>query len=203
MISNPIILNAMNTDVSRLLFLADINWPTGHVYTHSRAGEKYWDSRKWIGVGQFASIENASSGMQLGDMNMTLQTTDLAIVNDAVKDNAVGRDVKIYLACTDEYRRIIAAELIIFRYIGRVPVETGPINTVQLSLVGARARFKSAKKHLRYSAKSWRKAYPGDSYCDKVEALASSPLNTYDGSNSVGKGGPGAGRGSTTNRRQR
>ncbi|PRO74942.1 hypothetical protein C6Y40_03875 [Alteromonas alba] len=201
MISNPTILNAMNTDVSRLLFLADINWPTGHVYTHSRAGEKYWDSRKWIGVGQFASIENASSGVQLGDMNMTLQTTDLAIVNDAIKDNAVGRDVKIYLACTDEHRRIIAAELIIYRFIGRVPVETGPVNTIQLNLVGARARFKSAKKHLRYSAKSWRRAYPDDSYCDDVEALASSPLNTYDGSNSVGRGG--RGDGSTTNRRHR
>ena len=193
----------MNNDVSRLLFLADINWPTGHVYTHSRAGEKYWDNRKWIGVGQFASIESAASGVQLGDMNMTLQTTDLAIVNDAIKDNAVGRDVKIYLACTDEHRRIIAAELIIYRFIGRVPVETGPVNTVQLNLMGARARFKSAKKLLRYSAKSWRKAYPGDSYCDKVEALASSPLNTYDGSNSVGSGGAGSGRGTTTNRRQR
>lgn len=199
MISDPTIVNAMNNDVSRLLFLADINWPTGHVYTHSRAGEKYWDSRKWIGVGQFASIENASSGVQLGDMNMTLQTTDLAIVNDAVKDNAVGRDVKIYLACTDEHRRIIAAELIIYRFIGRVPVETGPVNTIQLNLVGARARFKSAKKHLRYSAKSWRKAHPGDSYCDDVEALASSPLNTYDGSNSVGKGG--RGHETTTHRR--
>lgn len=186
MISNPLILDAMNNDVTRLLFLADINWPTGHVYTHSRAGEKYWDSRKWIGVGQFASIENASSGVQLGDMNMTLQTTDLAIVNDAIKDNAVGRDVKIYLACTDEHRRIIAAELIIYRFIGRVPVETGPINTVQLNLVGARARFQQAKKHLRYSAKSWRKAHPGDSYCDDVEALASSPLNTYGTSNAVG-----------------
>lgn len=201
MISNPIILNAMNNDVSRLMFLADINWPTGHVYTHSRVGEKYWDGKTWIGVGQFAAIESATSGEQLGDMNMTLQTTELAIVNDAITDNAVGRDVKIYLACTDEFRRIIAAEIIIYRFIGRVSSETGPINTIQLSLMGARARFRSAKNHLRYSAKSWRKSYEGDSYCDDVEALASSPLNTYDGSNAVGKGGGGGGRGNTTNRR--
>lgn len=188
MISDPTILAAINSGDKEMLLLADIGWPTGNVYVHSRVGEKFWDNRKWIGVGQFGSIEPAATGTQLGDLMMMLQTIDLAIVNEAVSDNAVGSDVKIYLGCMDEHHRIIAAELLIYRFIGRVSTKTDVVKTVQLSLMGARARFRAAKSYLRYSAKSWRKLYPGDSYCDDVEALASGPLNSYEGSNKVGVG---------------
>lgn len=189
MISNPTLLAAMSSDdPNKLLLLADINWPTGHVYIQSRIGEKFWNNRKWIGVGQYGSVERAQSGSQLGDLMMMLQTIDLAVVNDAVSDNAVARDVKIYLGCMDENRRIEAAELIIYRFIGNVGVDSDTVKKIQLSLVGARARFRAAKNYLRYSAKAWRKLYPGDSYCDDIEGLQSGPLSSYDGSNAVGSG---------------
>lgn len=188
MISDPLILDAMNSDVSRLLSLVYIDWPTAPVYLHTRVGEKYWDGQIWTGVGSLGSIDAATTGSQQGQINLVLNTVDLAVVNEAIKDDAVGREVKVYLACTDENRRIIAAELIIYRLIGDVNSETGNVHRIQLATEGARARFRSAKTYQRYSPKAWRKTHPNDSYCDDVEALAASGLSNSSGSHAVGSG---------------
>ena len=189
MISNPIILNALQYDVSSLLNLVYIDWPTAPVRMHSRIGEKYWDGQIWTGVGALGSIGKASSAAKPGQVNMSLSTTDLGIVSDATRDDAIGRAVKVYLACLDEHRRIVAAELTIYRFINDVNTETGPINDIVITADTARARFRNSTNYIRYSPAAWRQKYPDDSYCDDIEALAASGLPNESGSNKVGTGG--------------
>lgn len=193
MITNPTILAEFDRNVARLLVLVFIDWPTGPVYLHSRIGEKRWDGQTWLGLGELGQISGLENGSQSGRLRLTLHTPDVAHTSEAVRDDAVGRSVKVYLAAMDDSRRITAAQLIAHKWIAATPLTHGKLHGIHIECGGPRERFRNAKNSQRLSSGSWRAQYPNDSYCDDVEELGKGPLPTYTGSAAVGGGGVGGG----------
>lgn len=186
MITNETILNIMEQSPGKVLLLSEIHWPTGTIYAHSSAAEKFWDNKVWLGVGQFASISTFEGGEKTGQLTLQIQVLDPLIVNEAVKDDSVGRKVKVYVAAMNDYRRIIATELIANKIIAEPSIAYGPVPVISLRCSSHRERHKSAKAYNRLTANNWRSQYPGDAYCDDIEAIGKGPLGSYSGSQSVG-----------------
>lgn len=188
MITDPIILAALDADVKRLVVMSHIAWPTGDVFVHSRIGEKRFNSNTWIGIGEMGKISGLDSGAQISRFNLEFNSPDIVLLNEASKNDAIGSEVKLYLGAMDQNRRIVAAQLIAFKVVVEVNVLPGKIHGVSIACGGPRERYKTAKENNRFSAAAWRARYPDDSYCDDVEALAKGPLSSYSGVNAVGTG---------------
>lgn len=195
MISNPVVLAALQADVKRLCVLVDCDWPSGPVYIHNRLGEKYWDNKVWHGIGEMGQISQLNAGGQSGEFNLTLNSADISLLNEANKDDAVGRAVKLYLAALDANRRIAGTDLIAYRFINSVGLKPGNVHQLNISCGAARMRRKTPQQVERLSAAAWRAVYPNDSYCDEVEALGKGPLSSYGGENAVGSDGGDSKRG--------
>ncbi|GAB3021761.1 hypothetical protein [Bowmanella dokdonensis] len=189
MILNPTVEAALAQDEKRGLLMCHIEWPSGEVYTHSRVGEKRWDNRTWIGVGEFANIGTVESGVKTGRLSLQLRVNDEALLNEAIQDDAVGSAVRLYLGVMNEKRRITAVQLIHYGFVAATPVSYEPVPVISIEVAGHRERRNRPRENLRFSANAWRHRHPGDSYCDDVEALSKGPLNGYSGSNAVGRGG--------------
>ena len=194
MITDPIVLAALQQDIGRLLVLIYIDWQSGPVYVHSRVGQKRWDDKTWLGVGELGQISGLAAGMQVGQFTLILNSPDISLLNETNQDNVVGRSVKVYLAAMDEHRRIIATNLVAYKFISSVANKPGKVHQVSIECGGPRDRFKSAKTNARFSSAAWREKYPDDSYCDELEALAKGPLSSYSGNQSVGSSSSGGGR---------
>ena len=186
MITNPIILAAFEQDITRLMLMFHIQWPSGDVYTHTRSSQKYWDGRIWYGVSDYASISGMQSGSKAQRLELCLQVPSPQFVSEANEDGIIGSQVKMYIAALDDKRRVSASELVAFKLISDINITHDPVTLIKLMCGGHRERFRSAKEYLRLSKNAWRARHPNDSYCDDVAAIAKGPLNSYSGSEKLG-----------------
>lgn len=186
MIVDPLIIDAIEADVKRLIVLCYINWPTGAIRVHNRVGEKRWDNETWLGIGEMGQVSGIQGGSQIGSFNLTFNSPDISLLSEVNQDDAIGSEVKLYYGALDANRRISAAQLIAYRFVSDISTVPGKVHQAVIACGGARERFKNAKDYHRFSAAAWREKYPNDSYCDDVEALAKGPLSSYSGNNAVG-----------------
>jgi hypothetical protein len=185
---DPTIEALFELDPRRAIALVQIGWPTGTVRAHTGAGPQLWDSNTWWGTGELGSIGVIKEGNTAGQIQLTLRTTDSAQIAEAVKDDAAGSEVRIYLAALNENMRIAAAQLLYLGFVNKSPVQYSNPPTISVDCVGVQYRWNSAKEHSRYTSAHQRALHPTDSYCDDVEAIAKGPLSSYSGSNAVGPG---------------
>lgn len=186
MITNSVLIDTIVEHPGRIVMLCDLAWPNGSIYAHNRAGEKYWDDKVWLGVGSFASFGNIEQGPQTGQLSLSLQVIDPALVSESIRDDAVGREVKLYMAALADNHRIVAAQLISYQLIAEVTVDYDTVPVINLKCGSHRERHKNAKSYARMTANAWRDKYPDDSYCDDIEAITKGPLSSYSGSQTVG-----------------
>ena len=80
-----------------------LDWPGGHVYTHSGAGTITWDGHNWLGVGKFGSIEvpGEAPGLAASQATLSLVGAPDALLDllDAPIRNRPGQ---IYVALTTQ-----------------------------------------------------------------------------------------------------
>lgn len=194
MIDNPTVLANLQSETMRLVVLVEVDTPSGLVNVHTRIGQKYWDGKIWQGVGELGQITGLASGKRVGQFTLVLNSPDISLLNETNQEGLIGRQVKLWLCSMNAHRRIDAANLIAFKYVSSIVNKPGKVHQVSITCGSARERFKSAKENHRFTSAAWRKRYPGDSYCDEIEALAKGPLSSYEGSQRVGRGVGGTGR---------
>jgi hypothetical protein len=187
-----------SADSRSAVLLVHIEWPTGPVFTHTGAGPQRWADETWYGTGEQGSIGIIKDGDTAGQLELTLVTNDPAMLAEVVGDDAAGSKVKIYLGALDENMRIAATQLIYSGFVNQTPISYDDPASISVDCVGIEYRWNQAKEHTRYTSAAQRSAYPTDSYCDDVEAIAKGPLSSYSASEKVGSSG-GSGGTSTKN----
>ena len=178
----------------RAILMVGIAWPSGTVRAHEGIGPINWNGHTWYGVGEFGRIGMIEEGTDAGRLQLELATADVAQLNEALRDDAAGSEVRVYLAGLNASMQLQAAQLIYFGYVNNTPVSYDP-RTIGVDCVGVEHRWNRPKQHTRYNAACQRALYPNDSYCDDVENVAKGPLSSYSGGQSVGGGGRGGGGG--------
>lgn len=174
-----------------------INWSTGPVRFHNGIGVIRADSEDWYGVGEMGDINEIINGDRL---TLVLNTSDAAQVTEAVKDDATGGEVRLYLAVFDEYMRYKARQLIFLGFINKTTVSYKAPPSISVECISYGYRWNQPKNYTTYNAASQRALYPNDSFCDDVENVAKGPLSSYSGSQSVGGTGSTKKTGSTRQR---
>ena len=192
-ILDPDIEQYFLNDKRAAIALVHIEWPTGPVRAHSGAGPQRWDDETWYGTGELGSIGIIKDGDTAGQIELTLVTTDSALLAEVVGDDAAGSKVKIYLAALDENMRIAAVQLMYLGFVNKTPISYDDPASITVDCVGIEYRWNSAKEHSRYTSAAQRALHPTDSYCDDVEAIAKGPLSSYSASEKVGSSGGSAG----------
>lgn len=185
---DPTIVSLFESADKSAIMMVEIDWPTGTVRMHDGVGPQYWDNQTWHGVGSLGSISELTEGETVGDAQLNLVTNDTALIAEAVKDDAAGSQVKIYLGVLNEFMQVSAVALMYSGYINETPVQYKNPPTISVDLVDLEHRWGAPKQYTRYTAAAQRSIYPTDSYCDDVERIAKGPLSSYSAGNSVGRG---------------
>ena len=180
--------------VKQGIVMVEVDWPSGKVFTHDGVGPVYANQETWYGVGQFANISKIKDSSKDDGFTLTLQTASINDVAEAVRDDAVGREVRVYLGGLDSDMRLVEMHPLTAGYINSTPVSYGKPPTITVECVGVDYRWNFAKRHTSYNATIQRELYPTDSYCDDVESVASSPLTSYSSENAVTRTGGATGK---------
>tara|TARA_B100002003_G_scaffold250761_1_gene291433 strand:- start:774 stop:1376 length:603 start_codon:yes stop_codon:yes gene_type:complete len=174
--------------VKQAITMVEINWPSGTVYAHDGVGPIVWNGHTWYGVGQHADLGDIEDSSLDQSFTLTLRTASLNDVAEAVRDDAGGREVIIYLGGLDDDMRLVDVHPMASGFINTTPVGYELPPTISVECVGLDYRWNFAKRHTSYNSAIHRELYPTDSYCDDVESVASSPLTSYSSENAVSAG---------------
>ncbi|MBU2979002.1 hypothetical protein [Alteromonas sp. C1M14] len=187
-ILHPTIESLLSGEEKRACLMGSIVWPSGIVRFHNGLGTLRHDGENWYGVGELGSI----SGIKEGDdstTTLTLQTADASQIEEAVRDDAAGGEVRLYLGALDEHMRLAHVQLMMLGIVNKTPVKYSAPPSISVEVVSLTSRWNHPKRYTKYNAASQRAIYPTDSFFDDVENVAKGPLNSYSGSNAVSSGG--------------
>ncbi|GEA06229.1 hypothetical protein KUL42_09900 [Alteromonas sp. KUL42] len=184
---DPQIENLLSSDSKMACIMGEIEWPTGIVRFHDGVGTLIWQGESYYGLGGAGSVDIIKEGTA-PTIKLNLQTSDAALVSEAIKDDAAGGDVRLYLGVFNENQQLTARQLVYAGLINKTPVRYSAPPTISVDVNSYAHRWNQPKRYTTYSKASQRSVYPNDSFFDDVEAVAKGPLSSYSGSNSVSGG---------------
>lgn len=180
--------------------MGSIEWGAGVVRFHNGTGVlRNIEGEDWYGVGELGKVSDITNGERL---TLTLNTTDMGQVAEALKDDAVGGRVNLYLAGFNENMQYVTRQLIYAGIVNKTPVKYTAPPAIAVECVSYGYRWNQPKEHTNYNAASQRAKYPNDSFCDDVENVAKGPLGSYSGSQAVGGDNRGSNRRTGDTRRR-
>lgn len=185
---DPQIETLLSLDSRMACLMGELVWPSGVARFHNGMGSLTWDSQTYYGLGGNGSVGVIKEG-HAPTVKLSLQTSDSALISEAIKDDAAGGDVRLYLGVFNEDQQLVARQQVYAGIINKTPVRYSSPPIISVEVNSYAHRWNQPKRYTTYSSASQRADYPDDSFFDDVEAVAKGPLNSYSGSNSVSNGG--------------
>lgn len=180
--------------------MGTIEWPAGMARFHNGAGPIKSEGETYWGVANNGMVSVIKEG-NAPRVTLTLITPDTSVLAEALKDDAAGGEVRLYLGVFNDDQQLVAKQLIYLGIVNNTPAKYSAPPTISVECVSYTHRWSQPKRYTTYSAASQRAIYPNDSFLDDVEAVAKGPLSSYSGSNAVSSGGRSGSRASTTKMR--
>ena len=197
----PALENLLAGEKKQACLMGSIVWPSGMVRFHNGIGTILWDKEEWFGVGELGSVNGIREGTA-GTTILTLQTADTAQIEEALRDDAAGGEVRLYLGAFDDDMRLAAVQLMYVGIVNKTPVKYSAPPSISVEVVSITSRWNRPKRYTKYNSASQRAVHPTDSFFDDVENVTKGPLTSYGGSNAVSGGAGGtSGWGSRMNHR--
>lgn len=183
----PEIEAGLANDNRMAVIMGELTWPTGTARFHNGMGTLIWDGENYYGLGGVGSIDVIKEG-DAPTIKLNISTSDTNLVAEALRDDAAGGDVRLYLCVFNENQQLTARQLMYAGLINKTPVRYSDAVTISVDVNSYAHRWNQPKRYTTYSSASQRAIYPDDSFFDDVEAVAKGPLSSYSGSNSVSGG---------------
>jgi hypothetical protein len=166
---------AIESDLVRVAILCDLNF-SSPIYLWTGIGTKTHDSKDYLGVGDFLSVNTIQESQDLSAKGIALNLSGLsgnAILTKALSEEYQGKTVSIKLACIDASGNIISNPVIIFD--GFMDVmsiqESGSTSTITLSVESKLIQLGRSNVR-RYNMQDQRAEYPNDAGFDYVTVIA-------------------------------
>lgn len=178
-------LLAMPNKIAALL--GYIEWSSGVARFHNGVSQVVWDGETYYGVGEMGDISGIKEGAG-SDITLTLQTHDVNLIEEAIKDDSSGGNIRLYLAAFDENMQVAAAQLIYAGLVNFTPVSYGDVPKIAVEGISYNHRWNMPKEHTTYTAAYQRSLHSTDSFFDDVESVTKGPLSSYQSNQAVGRG---------------
>ncbi len=196
---STIIQNALlSEDPKRIRYYLALEWPSGWLYLHTGLGERKYKGNTYIGIGELGSIgsfvENDKPNAKR--LPVSLSLVDNSLIRDVLAEDSIGGAAQLDIVALDENLRFLDGDILFSGAIGDLDIVKGSPTKITLSLVDWLEIWNRPIENSMYSDPAQQATYPGDSFFDQVEILASKPLNSGVAGSPVGSGGgrPGGGR---------
>lgn len=146
------------------ILLADFNFDTGHVYVHTGAGTIIWDSKSFLGVGDFGSVTSVEETTELSAPTLEFALTGIPseFISTSLTENIRNREVILYLGFIDSNGVIVDDPVILFE--GRMdtmPISLGD-NAVVRVLAESKLKDWARPRIQRYTNEGQQAKFPGD-----------------------------------------
>ena len=196
----PQVETILSQSEKRACIMGTIEWPTGMARFHNGAGPIVSEGETYWGVANSGMVSVIKEG-SAPRVTLSLVTPDTSVLAEALKDDAAGGEVRLYLAVFNDDQQLVAKQLIYLGIVNNTPATYSAPPTISVECVSYTHRWSQPKRYTTYSAASQRAIYPNDSFLDDVEAVAKGPLSSYSGSNAVSGGGRNNSNNSSTRQR--
>lgn len=172
--------NASKAEVFRPIVLVELEFDgPEYLRMNSSSVEFTWDSRTWLGVGNFGSISPIKEGASLEShgLELTLSGIPTEHISMALSENIQGRPARVYLALLDEDFTVIVDPVTLGPWrMDTMSISLGEEATVILRCESLMADWKRPKVR-RYTHEEQIRKYPGDRGLEYVSRMASLEFN--------------------------
>ena len=161
------LIEGYQADAPNLLFLVELDWPSGKVRVHSGIGEIKINQLIWQGVGNLGRLGTFADNTELGrsELGLEISVFDPSLLAEAFRRDAVGREGMIYTAVRDDKGQPIEASFtpMFAGYINDVNTVLGNNNAIKVTLATDTSDPRR-KRPGRYTDESHRREYPDDHF---------------------------------------
>ena len=168
------------SDNPNLIFLVELDWPSGTVRAHTGIGDLRINGEIWSGVGGLGGIGEFNDDDELGRSELPLEISvmDEALMAEAFRRDAIGREGMVYAAARDESGLPVEASFtpMFAGYISDVGTQIGDDNRISVVLATDTADPRR-KRPGRYTDESHRREYPDDHIYKWAAKTADRPLH--------------------------
>ena len=162
-----------------LIFLVELDWPSGVVRAHTGIGDLKINNQIWQGVGSLGAIGEISDDDELGRSELPLEISgfDEDQLNESFRRDAVGREGLLYAAVRDGSGLPVEASFtpMFAGYISDVSTTLGNNNRIAVVLATDTADPRR-KRPGRYTDESHRREFPGDEFYKWAAKTADRPI---------------------------
>lgn len=166
-------------DTVRPIVLCEIAFQDGYVRTHSGIGTISWDSKSWLGVGDFGGVSDIEEGEDIAarTVELTLSGIPSSLLDKVTAANFRGRAVKLWLAFRTEAGAFVSTPYQAFG--GKIDTATiamgGEESTISVNCENRLIDLRKARTS-RYTHEEQIARFPGDLGLAFVARLAEKPL---------------------------
>lgn len=164
---------ALSAKTVALVFLVDIDWPSGHVYMWNGYAPVEWNGMTFVGVGHLGGISEIRETRDMGANGMTLTLSGIPSgnVTEAMAMDAQGRSVKVWMGVVNESGFTIDPYLVMDGLIDAAPInDDGTTSTIALQVEKEMIDNRSGSR--RYTDEDQQIDFPGDLGMQYVAVLS-------------------------------
>lgn len=174
------LINHYQSANPNLIFLVELDWPSGAVRAHTGIGELKLNNKLWQGVGSLGGIGEVTDDDELGrsELPLSMSVFDDTLLQESFRRDAVGREGMFYAAVRDASGQPIEASLtpMFAGYISDVGTTLGDNNKISVVLATDTADPRR-KRPGRYTDESHRREFPGDEVYKWAAKTADRPMH--------------------------
>lgn len=163
-----------------LIFLVELDWPSGVVRAHTGIGDLKINGQLWEGIGNLGGIGEISDDDELGRSELPLEMSvmDEALLGESFRRDAVGREGMVYAAVRDSYGQPVEASFtpMFAGYISDVSTVLGDNNKITVVLATDTADPRR-KRPGRYTNESHQREHTGDEIYKWAAKTADRPIH--------------------------
>ena len=176
----PELIASFQRENPSVLFLIELDWPSGSVRMHTGIGEVKLNGRVWKGVGNLGALGDLKDNDELSrsELPIELSVLDEALLAEAFRRDAVGREGVVYAAARDDQGVPIEASFtpMFAGFISDVGTQLGKHNRIRVMLTTDTADPRR-KRPGRYTDESHRREYPKDHMYRWAAQTADRPIH--------------------------
>ncbi len=184
---SPQLESILSQSEKNVCIMGTVEWPSGIARFHNGAGPLKWEGETYWGVANKGMVKVIEEG-RAPRLSLSLTTPDLSVLSEALRDDAAGGEVRLYIGGFNSDQQLVTTQLIYLGIVNRTPANYTSPPEILVECVSYSHRWSQPKRYTTYSAASQRALHPTDSFCDDAEAVAKGPLSSYSGSNAVSGG---------------
>lgn len=164
-------ITAAESEVVRVVLMADLDFESGHFRVHTGAGTLYFLGNPFIGIGDIGKVSELeeTAQVQSSGLSLALSGIDPDLLSVALGENYQGRDVVLYLGLLDAGLQLIQDPVTLWR--GRMDtmnIVLGETATITVTAKNPLADWDRPRVR-RYNNEDQQAKYPGDLGLEFVE----------------------------------